>query len=187
MQTMLKPWLAAHWVAGALFMCGALVLVLPMMPGGAERLIYLAGPLYMLHQVEEHFNDRFRMFVNTHVFHGVEALSVADVLWINLPGVWGVNLAALYLAHYLGAGWGVVVFYFILLNGLSHVGVAVLLRRYNPGLITSVALFIPFGLYGIATVPASLLQSLSALAVAVLIHAAIIVVVKRNAARALAA
>lgn len=182
---MIKTWLAAHWVTGAIFMCGALVLVAPVMPGGPERLIYLAGPLYMFHQVEEHYNDRFRSFVNTHVFHGVEALSVADVLWINLPGVWGVNLAALYLAYFVGAGWGVVVFYFVLVNGLSHIVAAVLLRRYNPGLITGVVLFIPFSVLGIATVPATWPQRMLALAAAVAIHAAILAVVKRNAVRAI--
>ncbi len=35
----------------------------------------------MLHQLEEHWGDRFRSYVNNTVFGGVEALTVADVLW----------------------------------------------------------------------------------------------------------
>ncbi|MDQ0506578.1 HXXEE domain-containing protein [Xanthobacter agilis] len=179
----MKDWLAVHWVTGAMFMCGALLLVVPVVPGGAERIIYLAGPLYMLHQVEEHFGDRFRTYVNSRVF-GVEALTVADVLWINLPGVWGINLLALYAAQWLAPGWGLCALYLILLNGIAHVGMAVALRGYNPGLGTGVALFIPFGILGLVTVPATTAQHLFGLAVAVLVHAGIVAVVKRNAARA---
>lgn len=179
----MKDSLAAHWVTGAMFMCGALLLVLPVLPGGPERIIYLAGPLYMLHQVEEHLGDRFRTFVNTRVF-GVEALTVADVLWVNLPGVWGLNLAALYAAAALGPGWGLAAVYLILLNGISHIGMAVALRSYNPGLVTGAALFVPFGLWGIASVPGTMAQQAFGLAVAVAVHAAIMVTVKRNAARA---
>ncbi|MFG1478653.1 HXXEE domain-containing protein [Xanthobacter sp. V4C-4] len=179
----MRGWLADHWVTGALFMSGALFALAPLFPGGAERVIFLAGPLYMAHQVEEHWGDRFRRFVNTRVFGGVEALTVADVLWINLPGVWGINLAALYAARLLAPGWGLAAIYLIGLNGLAHVAMAVRLRAYNPGLWSGVALFVPFGLLGLAIVPGTLAQHLFALAVALLVHGAILVRVKHNAAR----
>jgi hypothetical protein len=51
----------------------------------AWLLIFAMLPAYMFHQVEEHTGDRFRVFVNQHVFHGVEALAPLAVLWINLP------------------------------------------------------------------------------------------------------
>lgn len=181
---MIRTWLATHWVTGAMFMCGALILVTPAIPDGPQRLIYLAGPLYMIHQVEEHYRDRFRLFVNTYVFRRPDTLSVEDVLWINLPGVWGVNLLALYLALAFGPGWGVVVFYFMLVNALSHLIAALALRRPNPGLVSALVLFLPFSVLGIVMVPASMLQRVVGLAVAVMIHAAILMVVKRNAARA---
>lgn len=184
---MTKAWLAAHWVTGAVFMGAALLLLAPLMPGGAERIIYLAGPIYMLHQVEEHVGDRFRTYVNTRVFHGIEALTVADVLWINLLGVWGLNLAALYAAHLLAPGWGLAALYLIVLNGIAHLGMAVALRGYNPGLVSAVAVFLPFGVYGIAMVPGTLAQHLFALAVAVVVHGVIALEVRRNAARARAA
>ena len=59
----------------------------------------------MFHQVEEHTGDRFRNFVNQKIFGGMEALNHAAVLWINLPGVWGVGLLSVYAATYLGMGW----------------------------------------------------------------------------------
>jgi hypothetical protein len=46
-------------------------------------LMFAMTPAYMFHQVEEHRGDRFRIFVNQHVFRGVEALTSLAVLWIN--------------------------------------------------------------------------------------------------------
>ena len=86
---MVKSWLETHWVAGAIFMCFAFLLLLPAGEAGSEFylwFIYLASPIYMMHQVEEHTGDRFRTYINNTVFGGVEALTVNDVLWINLPG-----------------------------------------------------------------------------------------------------
>jgi hypothetical protein len=183
---MIKSWLQEHWVAGALFMGTALLLLLPTGAGGsgAILLIFLATPIYMLHQIEEHTGDRFRRYVNRTVFGGVEALSVSDVLWINLPGVWGMNLLALYAAHFIDIGWGLAAGYLMLINGIAHVGMAARFKGYNPGLVTGVVLFIPLGLLTALLVPASTMQQVVGLLIAVAIHAAIIVRVKSNVAAA---
>lgn len=180
----MTDWLAARWVTGAMFMCGALFLMLPAVPAGPIRLVYLAGPLYMLHQVEEHLGDRFRRYVNTRMFGGMNALTVADVLWINLPGVWGLNLLALYAALWLSPGWGLAAFYLMLVNAIGHLGMMVRMRGYNPGLASAALLFLPFSIFGLVGVPASLLQHLFGLVVALVVHGAIILVVRHNAARA---
>ncbi|MCG6207936.1 HXXEE domain-containing protein [Rhodopseudomonas sp. HC1] len=169
-------YLEAHWVAAALCMGVALLLLLPLgVPGGdrALLLIYLASPIYMLHQVEEHLGDRFRRYVNSVVFGGVEALTPGDVLLINLPGVWGINLAALYATYFIEPGWGLAAAYLILVNGLTHVGMAAHLRSYNPGLASAALVFVPFGLFAVLTIPATALQHTVALAIAIGIHAAI--------------
>lgn len=181
---MIKSWLEAHWVAGALFMGLAFLLLVPVGLAGAERallLIFLASPVYMLHQVEEHTGDRFRAYINGTVFGGVQALSVADVLWINLPGVWGLNIAALYAAHFIDVGWGVVAGYLILINGIAHIGMAARFRGYNPGLATGVLIFVPFGLATILLVPATPLQHAVGFATALAIHAAIALRANHNA------
>jgi hypothetical protein len=164
----------------------ALLLLLPTGAGGsgAILLIFLATPIYMLHQIEEHTGDRFRRYVNRTVFGGVEALSVSDVLWINLPGVWGMNLLALYAAHFIDIGWGLAAGYLMLINGIAHVGMAARFKGYNPGLVTGVVLFIPLGLLTALLVPASALQQVVGFLIAVVIHAAIIVRVKSNVAAA---
>ena len=181
---MVKSFLATHWVAGSLFMALALLLLLPAgIPGGdgAVLLVYLASPIYMLHQVEEHLGDRFRSYVNKVVFGGVEALSTSDVLVINLPGVWGINLAALYAAHFAGAGWGLVAGYMILVNGVSHVAMALHLRGYNPGLVTAGLVFIPFGLASVFLITGTAHQHVLAFVIAVGIHAAIALRVRHRA------
>ncbi|MFT3732246.1 MAG: HXXEE domain-containing protein [Hyphomicrobium sp.] len=181
---MFKSWLQAHWVAGAVFMSFALLLLVPVGIGGGSEallLIFLASPVYMLHQVEEHTGDRFRAYINGTVFGGVQALSVADVLWINLPGVWGLNFAALYAAHFIDVGWGVAAGYLILLNGIAHIGMAIRFREYNPGLVTGVLLFVPFGLALILLVPATYLQNAVGFAIALAVHAAIALRANHNA------
>jgi hypothetical protein len=181
---MVKSYLAAHWVAGALFMALALLLLLPAgIPGGdrAVLLVYLASPIYMLHQVEEHFGDRFRRYVNQMVFGGVEALTTSDVLVVNLPGVWGINLAALYAAHFAGAGWGLVAGYLILINGVSHVAMALHLRGYNPGLVTAALVFIPFGLASVVLIAGTASQHVLGFAIALGIHAAIALRIRHQA------
>jgi hypothetical protein len=165
---MLKSWLQAHWVAGAIFMSLALLLLVPVGIGDGSlplMLIFLASPIYMLHQVEEHTGDRFRAYINGTVFGGVQALSVADVLWINLPGVWGLNFAALYAAHFIDVGWGVAAGYLILINGIAHIGMAARFRSYNPG-------------------PANEVQNATGLAIAIAIHAAIAARANFNASAA---
>ncbi len=187
---MIKHWLAHHWVGGALFMGTALMLLVPVVIAGNDRsvlLIYLASAIYMLHQVEEHTGDRFRSYVNSKVFGGVEALTVGDVLWINLPGVWGVNLAALYAALFAGAGYGLAAPYLMLVNGIAHVGMAARLRAYNPGLVTGVVLFFPFALASIVLIPATAAQHALGLAISVAIHAVIAIRAKLRAQTALAA
>ncbi|MGO9134914.1 MAG: HXXEE domain-containing protein [Methylovirgula sp.] len=182
---MIKSWLETHWLAGAIFMCGAFWLLLPTGVATSEPflwMIYLASPLYMMHQVEEHTGDRFRIYVNKRVFGGVEALTVADVLWINLPGVWGVNLLALYAAHFFNVGWGLAASYLMLVNGIAHVAMAIRFRGYNPGFVTGALIFIPFGLASALMVPATATQQIVGLAISIAIHAGIIVLAKHNVA-----
>ena len=77
----MQQWLNRNWVAAAL--CMAILLVL-LMPIHAQRrppawlFIFAMLPVYMFHQVEEHTDDRFRVFVNQHVFHAIEAVPPHD-------------------------------------------------------------------------------------------------------------
>ncbi|MCS0496247.1 HXXEE domain-containing protein [Ancylobacter sp. MQZ15Z-1] len=175
----MRDWLVGHWVAGAGFMAAALLAVVPALTlPPVVLLIFLHSPGYMIHQVEEHAGDRFRRFANTVVFDGREGLTRTAVLVVNLPVVWGLNLAAFYAALAYGLGYGLVAPYAMLVNALTHVAVGVRLRRYNPGLATSLVLFLPLSLATlfavIATGAASLPAHLCSLAGALVLHLAII-------------
>lgn len=186
----LTRWLTSRWVPAAGFMAAALFAILPLLYAVYALplvLIFLHSPGYMLHQVEEHTGDRFRTFVNKRIFGGRDALSVAAVLVINIPVVWGLNLIALYAAYLWGPGYGLVAPYAMLLNGATHIGAAVRFRCYNPGLMTSVILFLPLSLWTIfASGPVDASFHYAALGLAVMVHALIIANVflriRRNAA-----
>lgn len=176
--------LMSHWVYGGalagLLLLALTPLVAPALPGPA-LIVWLTLPAYMLHQFEEHDADRFRRFVNDRLAGGAEALTIRDVFWINIAGVWAVIAAALWLALRADPGWGLIAAYLVLVNGLAHGVQALALRRPNPGLWTGLALFLPLGtalwlaLWPVATA----VQHALSLALVIAVHAAIVTRVAR--------
>ena len=71
-------------------------------------LVFLQLPIYMLHQLEEHDDDRFRKFVNRVIGGGRDILTESAVFVINVPGVWGVNLVSILLACSINPGFGLI-------------------------------------------------------------------------------
>ncbi len=188
-MNVISNWLIGKWNwPGAAAFAGIVLLALApivwVVAGGVIFWIYVQLPVYMLHQLEEHAGDRFRAFVNETMGGGVEVLSRRATFVINSVGVWGVDLAALYLAVFVGPGWGLMAMYLPLVNVVGHVGQAVALRRYNPGLVSAVLLFVPVAGTGLwlvtRAVEATWLMQGAGLAVAIAVHAAIVVHVKRQ-------
>ncbi len=185
---MIADWFRRNWMYAGLV---AGIFLLAMVPLVADvwslplLLVFLQIPLYMVHQVEEHAGDRFRTFVNTRVAMVPDALTTDAVVVINVPLVWGVDLLVLYLARFVDLGLGLIAIYLTVFNAIVHVAMAIRLRAYNPGLVTSVVLFLPFGIWGIVvfaqTPGVSLGDHLLGLILAVLVHVAIAVHVVRRA------
>jgi hypothetical protein len=149
-------------------------------------LVYLQTPIYMLHQVEEHTGDRFRASINREVFGGVEALTPLTVLWVNIPGVWGITAVSLCLAVFCAAGWGLIGVYLVAVNAAIHVGSALRLRRYNPGLWTATFLFVPLSVltfWKSTATMATWVHHLAGFAVAAAMHGFLIVHTGRRAAQ----
>jgi hypothetical protein len=180
----IKPMLTRlinYWVYGGA-LAGLLFLVLlPALAGGwslALTAVVLQLPIYMLHQYEEHDNDRFRLFFNRTIFGGREVLSRAAVFMINVPGVWGVIAVSIYLARFVDIGFGLIAVYLTLVNALVHVLHAVVFHRYNPGLATAVGLFLPVGGYGLWQIERAgggdAAMQMLGLGVAVVVHAAML-------------
>jgi hypothetical protein len=188
MAASIRAWIFNNWMYAGLIAGLFLLALVPLLAGVwslALLLVYLHGPVYMLHQAEEHVADRFRRFVNLHIGHGREALTTEAVVWINLACVWGTNLAALYLARFVETGLGLISVYAMLVNAVTHIVAAAVLRRYNPGLVTAAALFLPLSLLTLwvlaQTSGVGALDHVIGLAVAVLIHVAIVIHVLRRA------
>lgn len=182
-------WLVGRWQwpAATLFAGCLLLLLAPVwfrVAGEPLGVVFLQLPVYMLHQWEEHAGDRFRLYVNRTIGRGREALTPVATFWINSLGVWAVDLAALYLAAFMNVGLGLIAVYLPLVNSLGHIGPAVAKREYNPGLLTSVLLFLPVGVWGLVTIPADdWTWHAVGLGAAVAVHAAIIVHVVRRLKR----
>lgn len=173
-----------NWVYGGA-LAGALLLGLaPVLLAGWDRasaLAFLALPVYMLHQLEEHDDDRFRRFVNAVIGHGREVLSVAAVFWINFAGVWLLLGAGIWAVRAAGPEWAALAGWLILVNGLLHTAQGVALRRYNPGLATGALVFLPFGLVTLAAAwpIASGAAFWSSFAIALAVHLGIVAHVRR--------
>jgi hypothetical protein len=142
-------------------------------------LLYTLLPVYMIHQYEEHAHGRFVEFFNETVGRGREVLTRMSAFWINILEVWVVFIVSFYLARYVALGFAFVPVWLTLLNGLTHVVASLSLRRYNPGLYTSLALFFPWGLflfaYFVGVVAYDLLFNVVGLLTAVVGHALIVV------------
>ncbi|WP_245559635.1 HXXEE domain-containing protein [Amorphus coralli] len=191
---MTRTWFAANWMNAGVVAGLFLLAIVPVVAADmslALLAVYLQLPVYMLHQLEEHSGDRFRRYVNETMVGGTEALTTPAVLVINIGGVWGIDLAALYLARFVSLGLGLIAVYLTLVNALVHIVGGVVQRRYNPGLVTAIVLFLPVGLWALVTVSDAPgvggIDHLVGGLAAVLVHVAIAVHVKRRARKLLSA
>jgi hypothetical protein len=102
--------------------------------------------IYMMHQIEEHlWPGGFRQFTNAHVFKSGDddwPVDIGGVALVNIGYVWlPAALAALcpQTLRFLGLAWVGLT----LINGITHIVTSIRFRIYNPGLVTSIVLFLP--------------------------------------------
>jgi hypothetical protein len=186
----LTAWVVENWSRMALPFAVLALVSLPVFSGGRNVplvLLYTLLPVYMIHQYEEHAHGRFVEFFNETVGRGREVLTKVSAFWINILEVWVVFLVSFYLARYVALGFAFVPIWLTLFNGLTHVIASLSLRRYNPGLYTSLALFFPWGLfllvYFAGVVTSDVLFNAIGVLAAIVGHAAIVVYALRRRAR----
>ena len=116
--------------------------------------IWLQTIIYWVHEFEEYIlPGGFLDFFNKHMMGssgGEFPLSKVGSFWINIPLVYIAMPFAAVLTHFYGLEYGLWTCYFSILNASSHVVMFFIFGfKYNPGLIASVLLNIPFGIYAI--------------------------------------
>lgn len=170
------------WVYGGLLAGCFLMLLFPLLTMGWPiymKLCYLSLPTYMFHQYEEWNQDRFRVFINNHLGDGKNLLTHKAGFVINIFGVWGVIVIAMYLAYFVDPGYAAIAAFLLLINAFVHIAASFVLRVYNPGLITAVLMFLPLGLYLVRSINQANEEGMGylvvGLIVAIAIHLSIVI------------
>jgi len=115
--------------------------------------LLLQTPLYMLHQTEEYiFPGGFGKFFNTKIFNletEDEPLDENFIFYVNVILIW-IVLPVFGLLSTVNYGFGLWLPYFSFFAGIAHVALAIKARKlYNPGLLVSLFINIPVGLWSI--------------------------------------
>ena len=115
--------------------------------------LLLQTPLYMLHQTEEYiFPGGFGKFFNTKIFNletEDEPLDENFIFYVNVIIIW-IVLPVCGLLSTLNYNFGLWLPYFSFFAGVAHVALALKAKKlYNPGLMVSLFINIPVGLWSI--------------------------------------
>lgn len=157
--------LIPHWMKVGTYLAPILLFQFALQPfdrdsrSKARTLAMWMLVLYIIHQFEEHWVD---VFGNVYAFQGsvndlvtqalgqptgsVEALTPLSIFVINTSLVWLVGLLAIWRSHrsmFPALAMNAI----ILVNAITHTLAAVVKTAYNPGLVTALALFLPFALF----------------------------------------
>ena len=148
-------WLYDHWMKATPFLAFYSFIFISLYVNDKNLyFIWLQTIIYWIHEFEEYiFPGGFLDFFNKHMMGsdgGEFPLSKVGSFWINIPLVYISMPFAAVLAHFFGIEYGLWAAYFSILNASSHVVMFFIFGfKYNPGLVASIFLNIPFGIYAI--------------------------------------
>ena len=116
-------------------------------------ILLLQTPLYMLHQIEEYiFPGGFGKFFNTKIFNLETEDKPVDenfIFFVNVILIW-IVLPVFGLLSINNYQFGLWIPYFSFFAGIAHVALAIKAKKlYNPGLIVSLLVNIPVGLWSV--------------------------------------
>ena len=148
-------WLYDNWYKSTLFLAVYLLVFLILFvlkTDFALFLIWLQFVVYLIHQFEEYIlPGGFVAFFNKNLLQSKIAdypLDKKASFWINIPIIFIAFPLSAILAGTLDIAIGIWTAYFSVINAASHVGMS-FMYKYNPGLLVSMFLNIPVGLYTI--------------------------------------
>ncbi len=153
-------WIVAdtHWSRAGLPAAALLTCLAPFLRRGLSSgafSVFVQLPVYLVHQYEEHGHGAFKEYVNSKLLRQRGGISDGSIFIINIVGVWGVDVAALYLAQYRKPTSGLLAPYISIINGFIHLIPVVWTRQYNPGAWTAGLLLLPAGIYSAVEVTRS--------------------------------
>lgn len=123
---------------------------------GIDMLLWMHIALLMLHQFEEYvYPGGFQEFYNCNIWNKsrltTRPLTNNGILFVNVVLGWtAYGIAALIGKSALWLATGLL--FPTMVNGVMHSLMAILLRRYNPGLFTALVLFLPFSSFALGYV-----------------------------------
>jgi len=149
-------WLKKDWAKTGLILSIFLLVFLFVFVRQDDFVVFillLQTPLYMLHQTEEYvFPGGFGKFFNTKIFHletEDEPLNQNFIFYVNVILIW-IFLPAFGLLSTIDYRFGLWIPYFSFFAGIAHIVLAIKAKKlYNPGLVISLLINIPVGLWSI--------------------------------------
>lgn len=143
-----------YWSAfGGMFAVGIIVAILAnskhILP--IESLMWIHFAMMLFHQFEEYsIPGKFKEFYNANIWNK----NPITKFQLNDKGILVVNVALAWTGYFIAAIYGQKILWLTIglagvtiVNGIMHTLMFILLRKYNPGLITGLLMFIPFGLF----------------------------------------
>ncbi len=190
----MKNYLYTHWADSTLLLAIAITTVLLSyfsVTPWPLFLIWMQFPVYLVHQFEEHvYPGNFKAFINSVIFKSKKdnyPLNSADVFWINILAIWFLFPVGAVLAQNVSLGYGVLLPIFGLFNASLHILFFLIKKRYNPGLLVSILVNYPTGIYTLMVLTQNHITTTWNVSVAFLItlvsHAGIIIFAKMKMAK----
>jgi hypothetical protein len=182
--------LIRYWPYGGLLAGIVMIGLTPALWEGwspALVIMWLILPVFMIHQYEEFDDNAFARYADE-VLDSDGIVPVGFSFALSIFGVWLPGVIVFWLAATVDIGWGLIGICVTGVNGVLHVAQGLYERRYHPGLLTSVMLFLPLSLWGAWTVYAeahvTLLQQTVAASIALTGNLGLIVYAVRQSRRA---
>ena len=116
-----------------------------------DSLLWIHFTTLLIHQYEEYvFPGGFKDFFNKNIYNKNPVirspLTDQGVLFVNIGLGWSAYLYAAF--HGMNAIWLAIGLCLVtIFNGFLHTFLLVFKRKYNPGVVSSILLMIPFGIY----------------------------------------
>lgn len=149
-------WLKKEWAKVGFILSIFLLIFLFVFVRNSDFVVFillLQTPLYMLHQTEEYiFPGGFGKYFNTRIFKLETENEPVDenfIFFVNIILIW-IALPLFGLLSTLDYRLGLWIPYFSFFAGISHIVLAIKAKKlYSPGLIVSLLINIPVGLWSI--------------------------------------